>query len=121
LDLGPDEARRVAMNIVQGNLKEDKLVAARKIQTALKSFFEFHDRVIKLKRIDKIRYVREKIAYEVIPNRDQVYRMVDVFKELRLRSRAVILCLTWFIRSSAFFAISTEATTVRSFLKCLNL
>lgn len=96
LDLGPDEARRVVMNVVQEYLKQDKLMAAKQIQTAVKSFFEYHDRVIKFRRVDRIRRIRKKVAYEVIPSKDQIYRMADIFKKeglLRLRTRAIILCL----------------------------
>jgi integrase len=84
------------MNIVQGYLREDKLVAARLIQATVRSFFEYHDRVIKFKRVDKVRYVRKKVAYELIPSKDQVYRMAEAYKKegkVRLRNRAVILCL----------------------------
>jgi len=81
LDLGPDEARRVVMNIVQGYLKQDKLMAAKQIQTAVKSFFEYHDRVIKFRRVDRIKRIRKKVAYEVIPSKDQIYRMTNVLNK----------------------------------------
>jgi len=96
LELGPEEARGVVMRIVQGCLKEDKIVTARHIQAVAKSFFEFHDRVIKFKRVDRIKKIRKKIAYEVIPSKDQIYRMADAVKKKclkRIRNRAVILCL----------------------------
>lgn len=96
LDLGPDDARRVVMDVAREYVREDKLVSARMIQTAVKSFHEHHDRVIKFKHVDRIRYVRKKIAYEVIPSKEQIYRMADAFKKqgkVRLRSRVVILCL----------------------------
>jgi len=84
------------MNVVKEYLRQDKLTAARQIQTAAKSFFEYHDRAIKFKRLDQIKRARKKVAYEVIPSKDQIYRMADAFKKegvLRLRSRAIILCL----------------------------
>jgi len=96
LDLNPDEARGVVMSVVKEYLKDDKLVAASKIQVASKSFFEYHDRPIKFRRVDVVKRVRKKIAYEIIASRDQIYRMADVVKKhglLRLRSRAIILCL----------------------------
>ena len=96
LELNCDEARGVVMSVVKEYLKDDKLVAASKIQVALKSFFEYHDRPIKFRRVDVVKRVRKKIAYEIIASRDQIYRMADVFKKqgiLRLRSRAIILCL----------------------------
>jgi hypothetical protein len=86
--LNPDEARGVVMNVVKEYLRQDKLTAARQIQTAAKSFFEYHDRSIKFKRLDQIKRTRKKIAYEVIPSKDQIYRMADAFKKhglLRLR------------------------------------
>jgi len=96
LALDSDEARRVVMSVVGEYLKQDKITAARQIQTAVKSFFEYHDRVIKFRRVDHVRHVRKKIAYEVIPSRDQIYRMADAFKKqgkIRIRNRAIILCL----------------------------
>jgi len=94
--LNPDEARGVVMNVVKEYLRQDKLTAARQIQTAAKSFFEYHDRAIKFKRLDQIKRARKKGAYEVIPSKDQIYRMADAFKKhglLRLGSRAIIVCL----------------------------
>ena len=96
LELNPDEARGVVMNVVKEYLRQDKLTAARQIQTAAKSYFEYHDRAIKFKRLDQIKRARKKVAYEVIPSKDQIYRMADAFKKhglLRLRSRAIVLCL----------------------------
>jgi len=96
LDLGPDEARRIVMNVVQEYLKKDKIIAARQVQTVAKSFYEYHDRVIRFKRVDRIRRVRKKIAYEVVPSKDQIYRMADAFKKqgkMRIRNKAIILCL----------------------------
>jgi len=96
LELEPDGARRVVMSTVQEYVKRDKLMAARQVQTAAKSFFEFHDRALKFKRVDRVKLVRKKVAYEVIPSRDQIYRMADAVKtegKVRLRNRAVILCL----------------------------
>jgi len=84
------------MNVVQAYLREDKLVSVRLIQGVVKSFFEYHDRAIRFKRVDRIRYASKKIAYEVIPTKDQIYRMADVYRKegkVRLRSRAIILCL----------------------------
>jgi len=96
LDLGPDEARRVVMSVVGEYLKRDKVIAARQVQTVAKSFFEYHDRVIRFKRVDRIRRVRKKIAYEVVPSKEQIYRMADAFKKqgkMRIRNKAIILCL----------------------------
>jgi len=96
LELDPDEARGVVMNVVKEYLRQDKLVSARLIQTAVKSFYENHDRAIKFKRVDRIRYARKKVAYEAIPTKEQIYRMADAFKKqgkVRFRSRAIILCL----------------------------
>jgi len=84
------------MNVVQAYLNEDKLVSACLIQGVVKNFFEYHDRVIRFKRVDRIRYASKKIAYEVIPTKDQIYRMADVYRKegkVRLRIGAIILCL----------------------------
>jgi len=96
LDLDSDEARRVVMNVVQEYLEEDKLVSARRIQLLVKSFFEYHDRSIKFKRLDRIKYVRKKVALEIIPSKGQIYAMAEAYKKqgkVRLRNRAVLLCL----------------------------
>jgi len=96
LGLEPDEARKIVMNVVQEYLKQDKIIAARQVQTVAKSFYEYHDRVIKFKRVDRIRRVRKKVAYEVIPSKEQIYAMAEAYNKygkMRLRNRAIILCL----------------------------
>ena len=96
LELQPEDARRVVMRIARSCLEEDKITTARMIQTVAKSFFEYHDKAFSFKRLDRIKKVRKKVAYEVIPSKDQIYRMADVVKKecpKRIRNRAVILCL----------------------------
>jgi len=97
LDLELGEARQRVMDIVRDYLQEKKYAIARQMQTAVKSFFEFHDKQLAFKRAERIKKIRKKIAIEVIPSKEQVYAMANYIKKLdspdRIRTRAIILCL----------------------------
>jgi integrase len=97
LDLDVKDARERVMDIVRDYLDDGRYAAARQIQTVAKGFFEFHDKQLIFKRAERIRKIRKKIAYEVIPAKEQVYAMADYIKKPdsldRLRTRAIILCL----------------------------
>jgi len=97
LDLELKDARESVMDIVRDYLEEQKYASARQLQTTAKSFFEFHDKQLVFKKAERIKKIRKKVAFEVIPTRDQVYAMADYIKKTdspdRIRTRAVILCL----------------------------
>ncbi|MCJ7760112.1 hypothetical protein MUP59_03100, partial [Candidatus Bathyarchaeota archaeon] len=97
LDLDVKVARERIMDVVRDYIDSERFSAARQMQTAVKNFFEFHDRQLIFKKAERIKKFRKKISYEVIPRREQVYAMADYIKKPdsldRLRTRAIILCL----------------------------
>jgi integrase len=97
LDLDAQEARQQVMNIVRDYLNERRNAAARQLQTTAKSFFEFHDKQLTFKRAERINKIRQKMAIELIPSREQVYAMANYIKKEnspdRIRTRAIILSL----------------------------
>jgi len=97
LDLDVSEARQRVMDIVRDYLHEEKYAIARQLQTASKSFFEFHDKQLAFKRAERIKKIRKKIATELIPTKDQVYAMANHIRKKsspdRIRTKAIILCL----------------------------
>jgi len=59
---------------------------------------ETNKKTFELDRLEKKRYYsipRKKIIDEIIPSKDQIYRMADASLSLKadLRNRAIILCL----------------------------
>jgi integrase len=65
---------------------------------AAKGFLEANKRKLELDRLDKKRYYsipRKKVLDEIIPNKEQAYKMADASLSLKagLRNRAIILCL----------------------------
>ena len=97
LDLDVKDARDRIMDVVRDYIDSERFSAARQMQTAVKNFFEFHDKQLIFKKAERIKKFRKKISYEVIPRREQVYAMADYIKKPdsldRLRTRAIILCL----------------------------
>ena len=97
LDLDVREARQQVMGAVRDYLDEKRHAAARQLQTTAKSFFEFHDKQLTLRRAERIKKIRQKKAIEIIPSREQVYAMANYIKKPdspdRIRTRAIILCL----------------------------
>ena len=98
LALSPDDAKRTVFSIADEEKKRGKYAQARKTIIAAKGFFEANKKTFELDRLDKKRYYsipRKKVIDEVIPNKDQVYRMADASLSLKagLRNKAMILCL----------------------------
>ena len=98
LALSPDEAKKTVFSIADAEKKRGKYAQARKTVIAAKGFFEANKKTFELDRLDKKRYYsipRKKIIEEIIPNKDQVYRMADASLSLKagLRNRAMILCV----------------------------
>jgi len=97
LNLDLREARERVMDVVRDYLDETRYAAARQAQTVAKSFFDYHDKQLIYKKSEKIKKIRKKIAYEVIPNKDQIYDMANYIEKEdsldRIRTKAIILCL----------------------------
>jgi len=96
--LTAEEAKREVLAVADEIRKKGMYAEARKVVIAAKGFMEQHKKKIELDRLEKKKYYaapRKKVAYEVIPNREQVYKMADGSLALKasLRNRAMILCL----------------------------
>lgn len=96
--LSADEAKKAVFAAADEIRKRGKYAEARNIVIAAKGFMEAHKKPIELDRLEKKKYYavpRKKIAYEVIPKKEQVYKMADASLTLKasLRNRAMILCL----------------------------
>lgn len=98
LALSPDDAKKIVFSIADAEKKRDKDAQARKTVIAAKGFFEANKKTLELDRLDKKRYYsipRKKVVDEIIPKKEQVYKMADASLSLKagLRNRAMILCL----------------------------
>ena len=96
--LTAEEAKREVLAVADEIRKKGMYAEARKVVIAAKGFMEQHKKKIELDRLERKKYYavpRKKVAYEVIPNREQVYKMADGSLALKasLRNRAMILCL----------------------------
>ncbi len=92
--LSSDVAKEHVLDIAEAYAKRGKQSMGRKVAIAFRSFLSFHGVEIKLGRLEKRKIYaagRKKISQEIIPSKDQMYRMVDVAASLR--NRAMILCL----------------------------
>ncbi len=96
LNLDKKQAREVLMKVVRKYLNEGKITSARIMQGVIKAFYECNDKEIELKRVDRIKKMRKKIAIEYVPTKEDAYKMADIFyrsNKRDLRNRAIILCL----------------------------
>ena len=91
LELPVKDAKRLILDVAGRWVGEGKPCFARKIQITLKGFYYAHDIDLRFKRNEIIRVPAKKIAVEVIPDKPDVYRMVDVGGSLR--NKAILLCL----------------------------
>lgn len=52
---------------------------------------------MRFKKAEKVKKIRKKVVYEIIPTKDQIYAMSNRIKKLespdRIRTRALMLCL----------------------------
>jgi integrase len=98
LALSPDEAKKIVFSIADDEKKRGKHAQARKTVIAAKGFLEANKKPFELDRLDKKRYYsipRKKVIDEIIPNKEQVYKMAEASLSLKagLRNHAMILCL----------------------------
>jgi len=80
------EVRRIAQEF----LKRDRPAMARSIVVAAKSFFAAHDKAISFTRKERVAAYRKKAAYQVVPTKEEIYRMADVAR--KLRDKTLVLC-----------------------------
>ena len=88
--LSPVEAKKRLVSLSRKFRDEEKHAWALAIIKSVKSFYGHYGVELKLRRTEKIRPLRKRIDYEVIPQKEQVYKMVD--STSTLRNKAVILC-----------------------------
>jgi len=98
LALPPEEAKKVVFSVADALKKEGSHAMGKKIVIAAKGFFEANKKPFELDKQEKRKYyptMPKKVGYEVIPKKEQVYKMADASLSLKagLRNRAVILCL----------------------------
>jgi integrase len=93
LKLDPEEAKEKVLRLAKEYAGAGKHGKAISIFNGLKSFFGYHNKQLNFNRYRRqfIKNIREKVDYELIPDNELVYRMVDVCR--RPIDRAVIICL----------------------------
>ena len=93
LKLDPEEAKEKVLRFAKEYAGAGKHGKAISIFNGLKSFFGYHNKQLDFNRYRKqfIKTIRKKVDYELIPDNELVYRMVDVCR--RAIDRAVILFL----------------------------
>lgn len=93
LELDPKEAKEKVLRFAKEYAGDGKHGKAVSIFNGLKSFFGYHNKQLNFNRYRRqfIKNIRKKVDYELIPNNELVYRMVDVCR--RPIDRAVILFL----------------------------
>ncbi len=96
LKLDRNQAREVLMRVVRDYLNEDKITSARLMQSAIKAFYDCNGKSVELRRADRIKKIRKKVAIEHVPPKEEVYEMANVFyrtDKRDLRNKAIMLCL----------------------------
>ena len=91
LSLKPSEAKRVMVTLARNIRDRGKSAWALAVTKSVKSFYRHHGVELKLRRSERIRAGRKRIDIEIIPTKEQIYRMAD--SAGNLRDRAIILCL----------------------------
>jgi len=93
LKLAPEEVKEKVLRFAKEYAGAGKHGKAISVFNALKSFFGYHNKKLDFNRYRKqfIKTVRKKVDYELIPDNELVYRMVDVCR--RPIDRAVFLFL----------------------------
>jgi integrase len=90
VELGDKEAKAIIKRVSQEKLQSGHAAMARRIQIAMKGFFEANDRELRFRKVERIKVPAKKVSVEVIPDKIQAYNMADVSRSLR--NRSIILC-----------------------------
>lgn len=107
LALDPNEAKKKALTFAKKYAQEEKHGKAKSTFNGLKSFYGYHNKKLDFNRYRKqfIRTVRKKVDFELIPDNNLVYRLVDVCR--RAKDKAVILGLFQSgIRRNALYSLN---------------
>lgn len=91
LGMGADEVKVRLLRVAREIRDAGKHAWALAVIKSVKSFCLYHGLEVKLRRGEGVRVRRKRVAVEVIPSADQVYRMVEHARTLR--DKAIILCL----------------------------
>lgn len=91
LTLKPQEAKQKLVAFARSIRDQGKSSWAFSIVKSVKSFYRHHGVELKLQRTEKIRVARKRVNVEIIPSKEQVYKMADFAGNLR--DKAIILCL----------------------------
>lgn len=89
--MGADEVKVRLLRVARQVRDAGKNAWALVVIKSVKSFCLCNGLEIKLRRGEVVRVRRKRVAVEVAPSADQIYRMVEHARTLR--DKAVILCL----------------------------
>ena len=91
LELEVNEAKSRLVDVARSIRDRGSPSWALAIIKSIRSFCRYNGKEIKLLRGETIRPRRKRIEVEIIPNKEQLYRLVDSASSLR--DKAIILCL----------------------------
>jgi integrase len=91
LGLKPEAIKRLVVTVARRIRDEGKHSWASALIKSVKSFCRYHGVELKFRRGETVRARRKRIADEIVPNAEQVHRMVDQARSLK--DKAIILCL----------------------------
>lgn len=91
LKLEPQDAKQRLVTLSRSIRDQGKSAWAFGIIKSVRSFYRHHGIDLKLQRTERIRVVRKRVNIEIIPSKEQVYKMADLAGSPR--DRAIILCL----------------------------
>jgi integrase len=91
LGLKPERIRRLVVEVARQTRDEGKHAWASALIKSVKSFCRYHGVELKFRRGETVRARRKRIGEEMVPNAEQIYRMVEHARSLR--DKAIILCM----------------------------
>jgi integrase len=91
LKLKPEAVKRLVVDVAREIRDRGRHAWALALIKSVKSFCRYHNVELKFRRGETVKARRKRVAEEIVPNAQQVYRMVDQARSLR--DKAIILCL----------------------------